>query len=76
MKLFYPLRWKAIIDGIEVKTYKVNGILRGVEVPAGGHTIEFIYDKSSFNKGIIISFASFGLALGLIGIGYFKRKHS
>ncbi|MDP6339525.1 MAG: hypothetical protein QF842_04250 [Candidatus Marinimicrobia bacterium] len=75
-EVFYPLRWKAIIDGIEVKTYKVNGILRGVEVPAGGHTIEFIYDKSSFNKGIIISFASFGLALGLIGIGYFKRKHS
>jgi hypothetical protein len=75
-EVFYPLRWKAIIDGIEVKTYKVNGILRGVEVPAGGHTIEFIYDKSSFNKGVLISFASFGLALGFIGFGFFKRKES
>ncbi len=75
-EVYYPLRWKAMIDGVEVKTHKVNGILRGVAVPAGNHTIEFIYDKSSFNKGLTFSFASFGLALVFIGFGYLRRKGS
>jgi len=75
-EVYYPLRWKAMLDGIEIKTHKVNGILRGIAVPAGNHTIEFIYDKSSFTKGLIFSFASFGLALGLIGFGYYRRKDS
>ncbi|MBT3676677.1 MAG: YfhO family protein [Candidatus Marinimicrobia bacterium] len=75
-EIHYPLRWKATIDGIEVKTYKVNGILRGVEVPAGSHTVEFKFDKSSFNNGLIVSFASFGLAIGFIVFGFlFREKH-
>ncbi len=73
-EVYYPLRWKAMMDGKEIQTHKVNGILRGVEVPAGNHTIDFIYDKSSFKKGLTISFTSFGLSLGLIGFGYFRRK--
>jgi uncharacterized membrane protein YfhO len=63
-----------MMDGKEIQTHKVNGILRGVEVPAGNHTIDIIYDKSSFKKGLTISFTSFGLSLGLIGFGYFRRK--
>ena len=73
-EVYYPLRWKAMMDGKEIQTHKVNGILRGVEVPAGNHTIDFIYDKTSFKKGLTISFTSFGLSLGLIGFGYFRRK--
>ena len=73
-EVYYPLRWKAMMDGEEIQTHKVNGILRGVEVPAGNHTIDFIYDKSSFKKGLTISFTSFGLSLGLIGFGYLRRK--
>ena len=73
-EVYYPLRWKATIDGIEVKTHNVNGILRGVEIPTGSHSIEFKYDKSSFNKGIIISITSFGLALGFVVFGFLKRR--
>ncbi len=75
-EVFYPLRWKAKIDGEETQTHIVNGILRGVVVPTGKHTIEFIYDKSAFNKGLTISFVSFVMALGFIGLGYFGNKKS
>ena len=75
-EVYYPLRWKAKIDGEETQTHIVNGILRGVVVPTGKHTIEFIYDKSAFNKGLTISFISFVLALGFIGLGYFGNKKS
>ena len=75
-EVFYPLRWKAKIDGEEIQTQIVNGILRGVVVPTGKHTIEFIYDKSAFNKGLTISLVSFVMALGFIGLGYFGKKKS
>jgi len=75
-EVFYPLRWKAKIDGEEIQTQIVNGILRGVVVPTGKHTIEFIYDKSAFNKGLTISLVSFVMALGFIGLGYFGNKKS
>ncbi|NHZ85615.1 MAG: YfhO family protein, partial [Planctomycetia bacterium] len=75
-EVYYPLRWKATIDGKAVKTYQTNGIVRGIEVPAGEHIIEFKYDKTIFHKGILISILSFIVAIGLIGIGLIKNKKS
>ena len=75
-EVYYPLRWKATIDGTPLETIKVNGIIRGVEVPAGAHTIEFKYDQTSFNIGVTISFISFGFSLLLVVLGYLKRKDS
>jgi len=51
-EVYYPLRWKAKIDGKEVKYFETNGVIRGLIVPPGNHEIKFIYDRSSFRKGI------------------------
>ncbi|MFC1565581.1 hypothetical protein ACFL4B_01385 [Candidatus Neomarinimicrobiota bacterium] len=75
-EVHYPLRWKAKIDGEPVKTIETNGIIRGIEVPAGEHIIEFDYDKSVFHKGILISIVSFILAIGFIAFGIFNKKKS
>lgn len=73
-EVHYPLRWKAKIDGKPIKTYETNGIIRGIEVPAGEHIIEFEYDKSIFHKGILISIISFILAIGIIAFGLIRNK--
>ena len=73
-EVFYPLRWKAFIDKNPIKTFQVNGILRGVIVPKGTHTVEFIYDKSSFNFGYSISLLSFMVSIALIGSGFYKER--
>ena len=75
-EIHYPLRWKAKIDGKSVKTIETNGLIRGIEVPAGEHIIEFEYDKSMFHKGILISILSFIFAIGLIAFGLIKIKVS
>lgn len=72
-EIYYPLRWKAFLDGAPVKIYQTNGVLRGVPVPPGNHFIEFQFDRSSFNKGVIISFSSFSLVM-LIILGSFYRN--
>ncbi len=73
-EVYYPLRWKAYIDSVEVETIETNGILRGLWIEDGNHTVEFKYDKSVFNKGKSISFIATILALGVIAIGFVKLK--
>jgi hypothetical protein len=65
----YPLRWKAMIDGKPAETMRTNGVLRGLVVPAGEHTVEFIYDRTAFRTGVIVSVISFLVSLGFVGVG-------
>ena len=75
-EVYYPLRWKATMDGESVETIETNGVIRGIEVPAGEHTIEFVYDKSVFHRGIAVSISAFILALGFIVFGVLKLRKS
>ena len=71
-EVFYPLRWKATIDGEQIEYFKTNGVIRGLIIPKGQHKIVFNYDRSSFNKGVLISLSSFFLTIGMIIFGYRK----
>ena len=52
--IYYP-GWKALIDGVETKIYRADGLVRAVFVPEGNHTVEFVYLPESYSTGIIIS---------------------
>jgi uncharacterized membrane protein YfhO len=73
-EVHYPLRWKCTIDGNPTKVIETNQLIRGLMIPSGDHIIEFIYDRSSFNKGKMISGISFIIALGLIGTGIYRKR--
>lgn len=76
-EVHYPLRWKCTIDGQPAEVFETNKLIRGLLIPAGDHTVQFIYDRTSFNKGKLISGLSFILALGFISAGvYFNRNRT
>jgi hypothetical protein len=50
----YP-GWKAKVDGRDAPIERVNYLMRGVQVPAGTHRVEFTYEPASFRAGWIIS---------------------
>ena len=50
--------WRAYIDGKEVPVIRVNYILRGLEVPAGNHKIEFKCIDDIYLRGAKISMVS------------------
>jgi hypothetical protein len=50
----YP-GWRAYVDGRAVETLRVNYNLRGVTLPAGNHTVEFIYRPKAVFIGAAIS---------------------
>lgn len=47
--------WKATVDGINTKIFRTNYIFRSIYVPAGEHTIEFMYMPISFYGGLMTS---------------------
>jgi len=55
---FYP-GWRAYVDGEETKIYRINGLVRGVFLREGRHSIEFIYFPLSFRIGLVISLIFF-----------------
>jgi hypothetical protein len=61
-EVFYP-GWIAEIDGAPAMIHQVDGVLRGVRVPAGAHRVEMRYEPRSVRWGALISLAT------LIGIG-------
>ena len=73
-EIYYPLRWKVQIDGREASMVKVNGLLRGVVVPAGSREVRFYDDRSGFETGRWISLGAFGVALLMMAGGVIGRR--
>lgn len=75
-EIYYKDGWNAYLDGKATQYYRVNYVLRGMEIPKGKHTIEFKYEPQIIKTGNILSLLSYGLLL-LIPVGWFllaKRK--
>ena len=53
---------------------KVNGLLRGVVVPAGSREVRFYYDRSGFETGRWISLGAFIVALLMVVGGVIGRR--
>jgi len=54
-EIYYPLGWEAYIDGKKTPYVKTDYALRGLAIPAGKHSIEFIFDPASSRVGEKIS---------------------
>lgn len=74
-EIYYPKGWIATIDGKEVPIFRTNYTLRGLEIPAGKHNIEFRFEPQVVKTGSnIVLISGFGMAL-LIAVGvYLERK--
>lgn len=56
--VFYP-GWQATIDGAPTEIFQTDYALRGVAVPAGTHTVSFVFKPMSLHQGATYSVASF-----------------
>ena len=75
-EIYYQPGWNAYING-ELKThYRVNYVLRGMEIPKGNHLIEFKFEPDVVKNGSTIALiSSIIVALLLIfGVILFFRK--
>ena len=54
-EIYYPYGWKASIDGEPADHFRVNYMLRALNVPAGDHHVSFVFDPDSVRKGDAIA---------------------
>jgi hypothetical protein len=74
-EMYYKNGWNATIDGKEAEVVRVDYALRGLNIPAGKHTIEFKFEPQVVKTGSTIALvSSIGIMLLLIGGIYFERK--
>jgi hypothetical protein len=70
-EIYYDKGWNAYLDGEPAPYFRANYILRAMELPAGTHEIEFIFEPGVYVIGERISFVSslllILLVLGAIG---------
>ena len=72
---FYKNGWQAYIDDKPVNHYKVNYLLRGMEVPKGNHILKFVFNPQVVKNGVYISVFSY-LVLIIVFIKFiFDKKN-
>ena len=73
---YYGDGWQAYIDGVEAEHIRVNYVLRGMQIPAGNHAIEFKFEPQVIKTGSTIALGS-SILLGLLLIGglFYKFKN-
>lgn len=63
----YAAGWTARVDGAEQDIIAVNGILRGVQVPSGPHTVTLSFEPPLLETGYVLALATLILAASGVG---------
>ena len=66
--------WKATVDGEPAEIEQVDYLLRGVQLPAGAHRVEFRYEPASWRIGWIVSLLALVVLVGLALAGLRRRR--
>jgi uncharacterized membrane protein YfhO len=76
-EMYYKDGWNATVDGKAAEIVRVDYTLRGLNIPAGKHIIEFKFEPQVVKTGSAIALVSnMGMVLLVVGWIYFKRKRS
>lgn len=62
----YNAGWSARVDGVETPLLPVDGLVLGVELPAGQHEVELRYRPAHFGLHLMLSALAFLTALALL----------
>jgi hypothetical protein len=65
--------WRVSVDGQPARLLRANFIMRGVQVPAGAHTIVFDFKPSL--KGLTISLVAIGVSVVMLGLLLVVRQN-
>jgi hypothetical protein len=64
--------WRASVDSQSAAVVKVNGVFKGIPIPAGKHEVKLWFDTTGYRLGIYISIV--GWTAFILGIFMFQRR--
>lgn len=54
-EIYYDKGWKAYIDGVEAPYFRADYVLRAMQLPAGRHTVEFVFRAPHFKEASAVT---------------------
>lgn len=67
-EIYYADGWQAFVDGKAVPHFRVDFVLRALQVPAGAHEIKFVFEPKEYKIGNTVSLlSSIGVLLAVVG---------
>lgn len=72
-EIYYDKGWKAYVDGEEHPYFRTDYVLRGMQLPAGTHTVEFKFHPRAYYAGEKVSLVSSILLILLLGGSIFME---
>jgi hypothetical protein len=76
-EIYYPAGWTATLNGEEIPIFKTDYLLRGLEIPAGEHTLELNFMPRTYEIGVMLGWISLILQLliaALWGFSLFRNR--
>ncbi len=70
----YSPHWKVYVDGEKQELQMVNGLIMGLALPEGEHTVKFVYHDNAYMIGNIITIVTLASFLAYIIVSRRKRK--
>ncbi len=71
-EIYYPVGWKAYVDGKEVPILKVDYLLRGIQLKSGDSKIEFVYDLPKYYTANMMARVGSAILIILFGLAVFQ----
>jgi len=68
----YDPNWRVTVDGQRADLLRCNFLMRGVQVPAGAHTVEFYFSLP--NKPLYVTLSAMGLGIALCGFLFLASR--
>ena len=75
-EIYYDKGWNAYVDGTPTPHFRANYVLRGMQIPAGNHVIEFKFEPSIYKIGETVSLTSSVILLLLLAFVSFRELKS
>ncbi len=79
-EIYYDKGWTARVDGVESPAFRANYVLRGMQLPAGRHTVEWEFRAPAWSavEGVTLccSLLILGGCLAVLGIALRKKWKS
>ena len=72
-EIYYDKGWNAYIDGKLKPHFRANYVLRGMQIPAGNHLVEFKFEPSTYKTGETVALVSSAILLLLLAFVSFKE---
>jgi hypothetical protein len=70
-EIYYKYGWKASVDDKPADHFRANYVLRGMTLPAGSHTVTFMFDPESYRIGNRVSLAGSVVLLAFLLLAAF-----